>query len=574
MRKISHLIGILLIVSQILSACSLSLGQNKVVKVGWLKSPDSFNPGLARLDESFRIFDLVYDTLYKLNVNQEYELELAETDDISPDGKEWTFTIRDGVKFHDGEPLTADDVVFSIDFYMNHPDEFPYLANFTSYFESVKKTTPTSKDVVITLKQPVANMQNQLSYLYILPKHIWTGNIATEGNNLSFLRSFFPSQYLGEADLKAALTYPNLDMIGSGPFKMAEYQPGVLIKLEAVKDHFFYPPKVDGIEFMIFQTPSEMIQALGNGEVDMLSSVPFEAVPAIRQMSNVQLVDGPSLAPYISNIIINQITPQTCSTYPGLVCNGHPALRDRNVRHALAFAVDKQRIIDDVMLGLATPGLTLVPKGLGKFYNTAIVEDPYNVDLANKFLEDNGYRDTNGDGIREMPNSDIDLDFRLGWPTNIPTAQYEAELLKFMWSQIGVAIELTPIDPATLQGRCCPGFDYDIMIGERASNPDPAVILGTEYSGNIQTGLNETGYSLLAYDQLYTRQLVKLDQEDRLYTILLMQQMLYTDVVYIVPFYTNAIQAYRTDTFTEWPIGANNLALENPFSLTAITPVP
>jgi len=572
MRKTSFLIGILLIVSMILSACGLSLRKSGVVKIGWVDTPDSFNPGLATSDESFRIFDLVYDTLYKLNINQEYELELAESATLSPDGKEWKFKIRDGVTFHDGEPLTADDVVYSINFYKDHPEEFPYISGFTSYFEKVKKSTPSSNEVIITLTQPVANMENKLSYLYVLPKHIWTGNISTETNNMNFLRFIVPD-YWTSADEKAALTYLNLDMIGSGPFKMVEYQPGALIKLEAMKDHFYYKPKVDGIEIIIYKNPSDMVQALSRGEVDMISSVPFAAVAALQQMPNIQIADGPSLAPHISDIIINQISASDCPVDKGWVCTGHPALRDRNVRVALAYAVDKQRIIDDVMLGLATPGLTLVPKGLGKFYNSGVFEYTYNVNQANAFLDAAKYLDTNGDGIREMPDGSRDLDFRLGWPTNIPTAEHEAELLKFMWSQIGVVVELTPIDPALLNSRCCPTFDYDIMIGERVSNPDPAVTLGTEYSGNIDTGLNETGYSDAPYDQLYTRQLVKLDQVDRLNTILLMQQTLYTDVVYIVPFYTNAVQAYRTDTFADWPFNTANLSLENPFSLTAISPI-
>jgi len=572
MRKTSFSIGMLVVISLVLSSCGISFNQGKVVKIGWVKSPDSLNPGLARSDESFRIFDLVYDTLYKLNINQEYVPELAESATLSTDGLQWIFTIRDGVTFHDGKPLTADDVAFSIKFYMNHPKEFPYISTYTSFFESVGRLTPTSNKVVINLTQPVSNMENQLSYLYILPKHIWTGNITNDGKNLNFLRFLVPAASLSSTDDVAAIKYPNYDMIGSGPFKMSSYEPGVSIKLKAVKDHFYYQPRIDGIEIKMYQTSSEMIQALASGEVDMISSVPFAAVAAMKQMPNVAVVDGPSLAPHISDIIINQLLPSNCPA--GMTCTGHPALRDRKVRLALAYAVDKQRIVDDVMQGLATPGLTLVPKGLGKFYNDGIFPYTYNVDQANKFLDDAGYLDNNRDGIREMPDRSSDLDFRLGWPTNIPTAEAEAGLLKFMWSQIGIAVELTPIDPASLNSRCCLSFDYDIMIGERVSNPDPAVTLGTEYAGNIPTGLNETGYSNLAYDQLYSRQLVKLDQVDRLNTILLMQQTLYTDVVYIVPFYTNVVQAYRTDTFAGWPIHTVNLSLENPFSLTSITPVP
>jgi peptide/nickel transport system substrate-binding protein len=237
---------------------------------------------------------------------------------------------------------------------------------------------------------------------------------------------FIVPDYWTSADEKAALTFLNLDMIGSGPFKMVEYQPGALIRLEAVKDHFYYKPKVEGIEIIIYKTPSEMVQALASGEVDMISSVPFAAVAALQQMPNVQIVDVNLRHTFRILSLIK--SPVDCPVEKGWVCTGHPALRDRIVRVALAYAVDKQRIIDDVMLGLATPGLTLVPKGLGKFYNSGIFEYTYDVDQANAFLDAAKYLDTNGDGVREMPDGSRDLEFRLGWPTNIPTAEHEAQL--------------------------------------------------------------------------------------------------------------------------------------------------
>lgn len=571
MRKIPLSISLLLIASLVLSACGGVRRQSGIVRIGWVNTPDSFNPGKATSEESFRIFDLVYDTLYKLNIDREYELELADKVTVSEDGLKWRFNIRDGIMFHDGTPLTAKDVVFSYNFYLDNAEAFPYLASFIDYFDSVKLGTTT--EVVITLTRPISNMENRLSHLYVLPEHVWAGAISTRGNGLNFLRYIVPD-FWKSADTVAAVDYENLDMIGSGPFKMTEYKPGVMIKLEAVKDHFFYKPKVDGIEIVIYKEPSLMIKALENGEVDMISSVPIKAVPALLTVPNVDVVHGPSLSPQISDIIINQILPANCPNKAGWICTGHPALRDRNVRLALFLAVDKQRIVDDLMYGYATTGLTLIPRGLGDFYNDGIFSFGYSVDLANATLDKEGYKDTNGDGIREMPDGSRDLEFRLNWSSDNPTAQKEAEILKFMWSQIGVSVDLKPIDPALLNSRCCPTFDYDIMIGERVSDPDPAITLGTEYTGNIVTGLNETGYANLNYDALYNRQLVKLDQTDRLNTILLMQQMLYTDVVYIVPFYSNTIQAYRTDAFTGWPFSGGNLALENPFSLTTITPVP
>ena len=89
-------------------------------------------------------------------------------------------------------------------------------------------------------------------------------------------------------------------------------------------------------------------------------------------MNGIQVVAGPPVAPSVSDIIFNQVDPENCPVAAGGLCTGHPALRDRNVRLAMAHAIDKQTLIDEVMLGLADPGLTLIPKGLGSFYNSSI----------------------------------------------------------------------------------------------------------------------------------------------------------------------------------------------------------
>jgi peptide/nickel transport system substrate-binding protein len=290
-------------------------------------------------------------------------------------------------------------------------------------------------------------------------------------------------------------------------------------------------------------------------------------------MSGVQVVAGPPVAASVSDIIFNQIDPENCPVEAGGICTGHPALQDRNVRLAMAHAVDKQKLIDEVVLGLADPGLTLVPQGLGTFYNSAIRDYEYDVARANQILDRAGYEDTNGDGVREMPDGSRDLTFRLEWPDDILYARTEADLLKIMWSQIGVAVLMLPVDSTALTERCCPAFDYDILLWEWGSDPDPSFLLSVMLTDEIPSGYNETGYSNPQYDRLFVEQATALDDEDRRRVIWQMQNLVHEDVVYIIPFYQKAVQAYRSDTFRGWLTSSGNLDLVAPSSLGIVEPI-
>ena len=118
----------------ILSACgNLAGGQPVVARVGWAGSPDTVNPGTAILTEAFTIFGLVYDAMYKLNLDGTFSLGVAESVEHSDDGLVYTYKIRDGIKFHDGQPLTAKDIKFSYDLYKTH-DDFPYINAYTNSY--------------------------------------------------------------------------------------------------------------------------------------------------------------------------------------------------------------------------------------------------------------------------------------------------------------------------------------------------------------------------------------------------------------------------------------------------------
>jgi len=516
-----------------------------ILRVGWAGSPDTLNPGTAVLSEAYTLFELVYDSMYQLNLDGSYSLELADSVDVSDDGLVWAFHIRDGITFHDGQPLTAEDIAFSYNFYAAHED-FPFLPVYTEYFDSVEATDPST--VVITLSEAIPNMESQLIFLYVIPKHIWEAH---------------------DAD---AAEFENVEMIGSGPFKMVEYAQNEFAHLETVKDHYLYSPNIDEVVFQTFENQDALVQAIRTGQVDMITEMPNTAVTSLRNEADIAVVNGPSFYPSVSDIIFNQTAPENCPPDDG-ICSGHPALQDRQVRLALAHATDKQQIIDVVLLGLGDPGLTLIPNGLGVFYNDSLQDYAYDPDMANQILDDAGYLDTDGDGIREMPDGSQPLNFRMNYPNDSTNAPRESELLKEMWAQVGVGVEIQALDPDALTSVCCPTFDFDVILWGWGSDPDPGFLLSVMLTDEIPTGNSETGYSNPEYDDLFTQQATELDQDKRIELVWEMQRIVFEDVVYIIPFYDQTVQAYRTDRFTGWKADGAKLDLADISSLIAIEPV-
>ena len=529
------------------AATNPTITDGGTLRIGWPGSPDTLNPGTGLLTEAYTIYSLVYDSLYKLQFDGTFSLDAAERVETSADGKVWTFTIRQDIAFHDGQPLTAKDVAFSLNLYKAHAD-FPFLHFYTAYFDSIE--APDEQTVVLTLTEAIPNLEAQLMALYILPEHIWSAY--AEGN--------------------ATSEFANEAMIGSGPFQLKEYEQNAFVHLVANKEHSRTPPKIDEVIFQTFGNEDALVQALVTGQVDMITEMPNTAVPVLRRTDHVEVVSGPPLSPSVRNVIINQLAPENCPPDDGK-CTGHPALLDRTVRLALAHATDKQTIIDVAMLGLAQPGLTLVASGQTYWYNDSLQDFAFDLAQANQLLDEAGYLDTDSDGVREMPDGSRPFIFRLQWPTDIPEAPRIAEILGQSWAQIGVQTEPQAMDPDALTAVCCPAFDYDLIIWGWSWGPDPNDPLGVMRTDQIPTGSSETGYANPAFDTLYDQQAVELDREKRRDLVFQMQELVFNDVVYIIPYYQDLVQAYRTDRFSGWITDAPTLTLEDPAVLTSVEPV-
>ena len=191
-------------------------------------------------------------------------------------------------------------------------DAFALIKSQTSLLE--KAEAPDATTAVLTFEQPVANTDERFSSVPILPEHIW--------EKLK--------------DETAATEFENLEMIGSGPFKMAEFKSGEFTRLTAVKDHYLNPPKIDEVIYQVYKNDDAMIQALKTGEVDVIAP-PNTVVRALQSEPNVKVEIGNSLS--LTDIILNTTDPKNCPKDVGK-STGHPALRDPKVRQALAYATE------------------------------------------------------------------------------------------------------------------------------------------------------------------------------------------------------------------------------------------
>lgn len=526
-----------------------------VLRVGIGGAPDSRNPGNGYLTEAYDLYELVYDTLISIDFAANYHPELAESWTGSDDGLTWTFTLREGAVFSDGTPLTAEDVAFTLLAYRDW-ESFGYLSGYAAYFADVQ--APDERTVVLTLSEPIGNLESQLVFCYILPRHIW-------------------EPFAG--DLDAALEFENEQMIGSGPFRLIEYRQGEFYRLEANHEHYLNPPVIDEVIFRTYANQDALVQALRAGEVDMITELPNTVVASLRNEANISLHHGASRG--FRDYIFNLSSPESCPVDDGGVCSGHPALRDLVVRQAMAHAIDKQQLIDVALLGLGAPGLGLVPVALGDFFAADLQDYPFDLELANRLLDEAGYLDTNNDGIRECP-AGMDcggrqLDIVMQIPSDLSSGPREAELLSAWWAQIGIRMTPQVLEPDTVTANCCPAFDFDMLMWGWASDPDPSFILSILTSQEIPTGLSETAYSNPEYDRLFAAQAVELDDARRVQLVHEMQRIMLEDLPYIIPYYDEEVQAFRSDRFTGWPVPAEGsgdlLYLQDPLSLTVVRPV-
>ncbi len=525
------------IISVAATALPAGTAGNATLRVGWLGKPDTLNPAYAFLSESYTIFHLIYSTLTTQSDDGSYVGLLAKDWSVSSDGLTWTYHLKDGFKWHNGKPLTADQVVWAFNAIVKDPQGWATLANYTAGFKEV--TAPDARTVVIVTEYPIANMDYRTSFLYI------------------FYQPDF-EKFTTAAELQ---NFSNFNAIGSGPFMLKTFDKdtGVAI-LAANKDYSDGAPKIDGIIFQTFDNADAMVQALKVGDIDMLTSVPASAFETVKGFQNVKTTAIENS--YFYELIINTVDPNH-KPAP----TGNPALADPAVRLAIAHSINKKDFVDIVMQGLAAPGDTIVAPSMGGgfWHNPNIKDIPFDIAEANRVLDEAGYK-PGSDGVRVKGK--LRLEFRLQFPSTSSVYSRMADMMVPWFKQAGMKLNSEAMDEDSMTAAITPTGDYDLVIWAWEPDPDPDFILSALTTGQfVEGGWSDSGYHNPTYDQLYLDQQKLVDKTARQQVIWKMQDLVFNDRPYIVLFYENLLQAYRSDRFSgfiESPLG-----IESTKSLTS-----
>jgi peptide/nickel transport system substrate-binding protein len=514
-----------------------------ILRVGVVSLPATKNPLQAFRPEDESFFRLIYETLYERGLDGNPHPLLVEDTAVSQDGLAWTFQIHRQSTWQDGQPLTAADVVFSLDLYRRYAElvnQYPAAQIIASIIQNDDYT------FTLTLTQPAADLEERLISLWILPRQVWMA-----------LDNGTPNQ---------VLAFANEDMLGSGPFRLNTFSTEG-ISLLANSTYWLRPSLIDGVELLPFSDGASKISALTQETIDA-GLVPGEAISALGDSSHFMFLRGEPAFPQAATLVINQLDPASCP--PGVTCSGHPALLDPALRLALAFATDKSTIIDTFLYGLGSPGLTLIPPSQGMWFNTDLADHRFDLVKAAQLLDDAGYVDTNGDGTREMPGDGTPLVFRLNTFSEPAINPAIAEFLAEDYRQIGLGIEFNVFGE---EGLGSP-FDYDLILVESSLSGVVNDLLQMYTTQGLTEGKPNSGYSNPEVDTLYDQQSVEKDAQIRRDEVWQIERIVFEDTATIVLYDSLALAAVRADRFSRWTNQIELLDLLHPELLARLQPMP
>jgi peptide/nickel transport system substrate-binding protein len=533
----------------VVSLSGVSLGQSaspadeKVTfTVGVTGDLNSANP-FRQIDttESF-LFGLMYDGILRLGqADYATEPELLESWDTSEDGLTWTFVLRDDITWSDGQPITADDFVWTGNFVIDNDisswsDGYRFTDEIRALDERTIEWTTTRPTLVPGLP----------GYSLVLPEHIW-GQMTTK-------------------EIKQFRNFPN--SVGSGPFTLEEWEPGEFWRLEARQDYYHGAPHIDEIVFRVYNSDESVVQALIKGEIDHTVVATPGLFERVRREDPDVIGTAVTSAEAFHQLSFN-IVDDPKST-------ANPAVKDPVVREAVSWAIDRETLVERVLRGYGEPGTTPIVPLYDYWHWEPPAEEKIGFDPAeaNRLLDEAGYMDTDDDGVRELPGGGQPLEWRLFVATTDPQGINAAPFIQGWLRDVGIESSVRSMTDSKLYDQWY-GFDWDLILYSWGVGPDPDFILSS-FTSNQCGYWSDTCYANQEYDQLYKEQQTTLDPEARQDIVVQMQQMIYRDTPEIVLWYPNTFEAWRADRWTgflRWPEPDGVVFWGNPYSAINVRPV-
>ena len=496
-----------------------------VLRVGWVAEPDNLNPFIGYATASYEVWSLNYDTLVGYSVKDLTPVAtgLAQSWEASQDGKVYTFHLRQGVKWQDGQPFTADDVAWTYNYIITNK-----MSAFTQCTEGIKEAKvvdPSTVQLICT--KPKADILS--IWVPILPKHVWQ-NVSPKA---------------------AGNTYAvKMPIVGTGPFQCRAFKKGDYVDMVANKQYFRGAPHIDEVLFEDYSSADAMTADFKSGGIDAAQDLPQAQFDVLARTKGLTAV--------AYNYRNWDYLSMNCDT--SSASKGNPVLRDVRFRQALNWAIDKDKLAAVSWSGRAQPGTTVLPPG--EWFNPDYHWQPpadaaYQFDpaKAEQLLDQAGYTDTNGDGVRDFHGKPIEL--RLYADSSSTEQQSEAKLIAGELQRVGVKVKLSMLASGSLSddvwnyvgSTYAP--DFDLYVWNWDGYFDPGQTLAS-FTTNQIGGWNEPCWSNAEYDKLCAQQAITTDTTARQQLIWRMQQIMYEQSPEIVLTYPRYLQAYNSAKWTGW----------------------
>jgi peptide/nickel transport system substrate-binding protein len=446
-----------------------------------------FNPGITTASGTHTVTGNIYNGLLFLDDKLNPQPDLADSWTVSADGKTYTFKLHPGVQWQDGQPFSSADVKFTFEEIL-----LKYHARTKAGLESVLDgiDTPDALTVVMRFKQAYGPLLARLDVVEapILARHV----------------------YQGGGDIQ---NHPaNQQPVGTGPFKLAEYVKGDHVRLVR-NDKYFKPrlPYLDELIFKIIPDANTASLAFEKGEVDFLPSVPGPSMSRLQQLPGVTVQGtwgGPG-GSYCEDTLLYNLRKAP--------------LDKLAVRQALAYAIDRQQMLEQVKFNQGRVATGPIASTMSWAYNPNVTKYPRDVAKANQLLDQAGFP-RQGGGPR----------FKLAFPHATSFAR-QGDVMRQNLSDVGIDLTLQPMEVNAANDQVFIKQDFDVGIASYCNGPDPEIGVTRVYvSSNIKPILfgNGAAYSNPRIDELFVQAAAAVGREARAKAYFEIQDILTREVPY------------------------------------------
>ena len=457
---------------------------------------------------------LQYDSLLQLDSDGEPQPWLAESVSVNEQLTEYTVKLVEGVAWHDGQPLTAADVVFTAEYFLDHP-----RSRFARGLRGLAEAAAADDyNLTFVLEAPDPGFGlAALADMPIIPRHVWS-QVAD------------PEEHRFEG--------PN---IGSGPYRLVDYEEGQSYRFVANPSYFRGAPAVDELVVVVFADYAGALSAILSGGVDVIfERINPEQIDQLDSQDPLDVSQGPEFSTQMINYDIS-IRP----------------FDDPAVRKAVDLAMDRRDIVDTVYLGAATAGSPGWVHPSRPSYNPA-VEAEYDPARANALLDEAGYPDSDGDGVREYDG--LPMSFELIVNSSDPLPLRIAELAAEMLAEVGIRARVASVETAAWEDAVWPGFDvgngrnYQLAVWGWSA-PVQADTLRTAslvHSSSDIGSLNLTGFSNAEADAVSEQLLAEPDPQRRFELLGRLQALIADHLPFVLLAYPDGAYVYDSSVYAGW----------------------